>query len=1144
MRHTVFLVLGADTNNTCTDLKRYVMMYGEGNTNNYFQVINWNCSDGVRTAMFAQKEEVNEQEFRSSVKDDFCVHLQDAEQMRTVEEVEHFFSVLYDRTVTIANQGDSTSLHLSILLPLYNLQLLDEAVAILNSLDKIRQSYTVDIVGLSDDITYLFSNEEELKDLPSNRSIYNENTIKACKEVVGIKSKCKHRFVMIQNHNSVGIALDLNHESVIGILGEYALICIENYNSIFPISEESDSCEVCAIGLSTLSLDRYYFVDYLLKKAYLKVLARENVTQKEVDVNKVSQVAQNALDGRTDIFSDFYEHEVRPLIQQERREEDIIAEITPRLDEKIADLSQVIQEFINRKDLSLPEKQASLAQILGTDDKLLKGYQYNKSQLTLDDCGSEAVNLFISENNKLIKRYKEENGNVIITPSVLRSPCDKDGNVFLPLGELKKIRSRIKESTNYIREKSKELEELQGQLNRDEKSEIRLTENGFVYGDSTYRLLDDVKEKPLQENYEPNVTPKSSVDLRALFTEVKDQGELGTCSTFSLVAIYEYILKKTEREHDLSERFVYYNVLTDAGCMEDVGASLYDVVDSITKHGVCQEEYCKYDVAHYRVTPSEDAYGNAKMHRIKSAKNVKICHNDIVSALSEGYPVAISLKIYDSFGENSNGFIYRPSDEEIENGKYGNHAMVICGYSTDDKVYIVRNSWGKKFGDKGYCYIPFSYIEDIDLANSACIVTSINEGEEVKGASQQTFVPFNKTDREIRYSIIRILVDEEKLELAHDKEKYGNLRIDYEALVQTLCNNGKRNELIEKTKERIDHEISNDNDAYNAFINTERPNRLNLYKSGSKTFFWTLLALVFGLGAVWGICCSEIDNWITNNWSWSLIGTIVVTILILICFWSFKKHHYKVLKNELEECAQQKALDLHKKKIERSSVQLRLYVAGMVIDRLSVLQKELQEKYTLMKSYVGNLSVWYDEEQRKIKQMEPLSREPFLPLLNNDVLDNYFTNEGKRLTDGLYLYEYLNEYELSETGIKEYKIKIKRMLVQKLNEPLNQFKLLSYIQGNCNYPYLNRDVSDIASLLPLLERKSSYFLQTRISDIGHINNVSKCLFVNVETQAETTFWNSTYPIYFQVRPNSEAISSKYKLVVFQKTNLKIESVVI
>ena len=275
--------------------------------------------------------------------------------------------------------------------------------------------------------------------------------------------------------------------------------------------------------------------------------------------------------------------------------------------------------------MSLPEKQAALAQLLGTDDELLKGYQFLKNQLTIDDCDGEAVNLYIQENNKLIERHTDSNGEVIVTPAVLHAPSDENGNIYLPIDELKKLRANIRESTNYIRQKSKELDEIQEQLQKEEKSEIRLTENGFTYGNTTYKLL-KVEEKPLQEDYEANEKHRQSVDLRPLFANIKDQGRLGTCSVFSLVSVYEYILKKTKREHDLSERFVYYNVLNDSGIIEDSGSSLYGVVESITKYGVCAEGYCKYDVDKYNIAPSKEAYEDAMAHRIKVAKNVKICH--------------------------------------------------------------------------------------------------------------------------------------------------------------------------------------------------------------------------------------------------------------------------------------------------------------------------------------------------------------------------------------------------------------------------------------------------------------------------------------------------------------------------------------
>ncbi|MBQ2350587.1 MAG: hypothetical protein II394_00045, partial [Bacteroidales bacterium] len=38
----------------------------------------------------------------------------------------------------------------------------------------------------------------------------------------------------------------------------------------------------------------------------------------------------------------------------------------------------------------------------------------------------------------------------------------------------------------------------------------------------------------------------------------------------------------------------------------------------------------------------------------------------------------------------------------------------------ETKHFVVRNSWGEHFGDKGYCYIPYSYICDSDLNRMAC----------------------------------------------------------------------------------------------------------------------------------------------------------------------------------------------------------------------------------------------------------------------------------------------------------------------------------------------------------------------------------------------------------------------------------------
>lgn len=35
--------------------------------------------------------------------------------------------------------------------------------------------------------------------------------------------------------------------------------------------------------------------------------------------------------------------------------------------------------------------------------------------------------------------------------------------------------------------------------------------------------------------------------------------------------------------------------------------------------------------------------------------------------------------------------------------------MLIVGYSDAEARFIVRNSWGTDWGDRGYCYIPYDY---------------------------------------------------------------------------------------------------------------------------------------------------------------------------------------------------------------------------------------------------------------------------------------------------------------------------------------------------------------------------------------------------------------------------------------------------
>jgi C1A family cysteine protease len=47
----------------------------------------------------------------------------------------------------------------------------------------------------------------------------------------------------------------------------------------------------------------------------------------------------------------------------------------------------------------------------------------------------------------------------------------------------------------------------------------------------------------------------------------------------------------------------------------------------------------------------------------------------------------------------------------------GGHAVLAVGYDDTAKSLIVRNSWGEKFGDKGYFYMPYEFVTEENTAD-------------------------------------------------------------------------------------------------------------------------------------------------------------------------------------------------------------------------------------------------------------------------------------------------------------------------------------------------------------------------------------------------------------------------------------------
>jgi C1A family cysteine protease len=86
------------------------------------------------------------------------------------------------------------------------------------------------------------------------------------------------------------------------------------------------------------------------------------------------------------------------------------------------------------------------------------------------------------------------------------------------------------------------------------------------------------------------------------------------------------------------------------------------------------------------------------------------------SSLAAGYPFVFGFTVYEGFESATvakSGKLDLPTQSEKT---VGGHAVLAVGYDDATQRFIVQNSWGENWGQKGFFTIPYAYINDPDLA--------------------------------------------------------------------------------------------------------------------------------------------------------------------------------------------------------------------------------------------------------------------------------------------------------------------------------------------------------------------------------------------------------------------------------------------
>ncbi|XP_051894013.1 procathepsin L-like [Pristis pectinata] len=224
--------------------------------------------------------------------------------------------------------------------------------------------------------------------------------------------------------------------------------------------------------------------------------------------------------------------------------------------------------------------------------------------------------------------------------------------------------------------------------------------NGFRMNEAENSTEEEAEEYDGldDDDNEGGFESSGTVDWRTkgLVTPVKNQGQCGSCWAFSATGALEGQWKKKKNQLiSLSEQNLLDCDYNSYGCRGGYMDSAFACVKRL--HGINSESTYPYTAQE-----GDCRFQRSKVvARIRTYTQSKYTEGRLARTVARVGPISIAIDASQrSFQFYNQGVYYDP-----ECGYNGvNHAVLAVGYGTENgvKYWLVKNSWGTTWGDKGY----------------------------------------------------------------------------------------------------------------------------------------------------------------------------------------------------------------------------------------------------------------------------------------------------------------------------------------------------------------------------------------------------------------------------------------------------------